>query len=70
MNSRITFHAIREAAWILGVPRGAVSRAIRRGELRPTLCRGGLRVSSTELARLLGTPVRDGGAACEPTTSG
>ncbi|WP_326835085.1 helix-turn-helix domain-containing protein [Amycolatopsis rhabdoformis] len=54
MNSQITFHSVREAAWILGVSRGAVSRAIRTGTLRTTRCRNGLRVSSAELNRLLG----------------
>ncbi|WP_084628569.1 helix-turn-helix domain-containing protein [Amycolatopsis nigrescens] len=70
MNSQITFHTLEEAAWILGVSRPAVSRAIRTGELRPTRCRSGLRVSSPELARWLGPSKQDGGAACTPTTSG
>jgi excisionase family DNA binding protein len=62
MNSHITFHTIREAAWLLGVSRAAVSRAIRTREVRATRCRSGLRVSSTELARLLGSR-QAGGAA-------
>jgi hypothetical protein len=70
MNTKTTFHTLLEAAWILGVSRAAVSRAIRTRELRPTRCRTGLRVSSAELARLLGTSKQDGGAACTPTTSG
>jgi excisionase family DNA binding protein len=70
MNTQTTFHTIHEAAWILGASRSAASRAIRTGELRATRCRSGLRVSSTELARLLGSPKQDGGAACAPTTSG
>ncbi|WP_158890756.1 helix-turn-helix domain-containing protein [Amycolatopsis anabasis] len=70
MNTQTTFHTIQQAAWILGVSRSAVSRAIRTGELRATRCRSGLRVSSIELARLLGTQKQDGGAACTPMTSG
>jgi excisionase family DNA binding protein len=70
MNSQTTFHTIQQAAWILGVSRSAASRAVRTGALRATRCRSGLRVSSAELARLIGTPKQDGGAACTPTTSG
>jgi excisionase family DNA binding protein len=68
MNTQITFHTIQQAAWVLGVSRTAASRAIRTGALRVTRCRTGLRVSSTELARLIGTPEEDGGAACTPKT--
>ena len=63
MNSTLTFHTIREAAWILGAPQAAVSRAIRTGELRTSRRRSGLLVSSTELTRLLGAPTARGGAA-------
>ena len=66
MNTKTTFHTIPESAWILGVSRNTVSRAIRTGVLRATLCRSGLRVSSTELTKAL----QDGGAAWKPTTSG
>ncbi|MEV4143654.1 helix-turn-helix domain-containing protein [Amycolatopsis sp. NPDC049691] len=66
MNAKKTFHTIPESAWILGVSRNTVSRAIRTGMLRATLCRSGLRVSSAELTRAL----QDGGAAWKPTTSG
>ena len=66
MNAKMTFHTIPESAWILGVSRHTVSRAIRTGALRATLCRSGLRVSSAELAKAL----QDGGAAWKPTTSG
>ncbi|MBB4683714.1 helix-turn-helix domain-containing protein [Amycolatopsis jiangsuensis] len=59
MNTKTTFHAISESAWILGVSRNTVSRAIRTGALRATRCRTGLRVSSAELAKAL----QDGGAA-------
>jgi excisionase family DNA binding protein len=62
MNSHISFHTIRDAAWLLGVSRAAVSRAIRTHEVRATRCRTGLRVSSTELARLLSSR-QAGGAA-------
>jgi excisionase family DNA binding protein len=64
MNTKTTFHSITAAAWILGVSRNTVSRAIRTGALRATLCRSGLRVSSAELVKAL----QDGGAAW--TTSG
>ncbi|WP_037305661.1 helix-turn-helix domain-containing protein [Amycolatopsis orientalis] len=70
MNSQMTFHTIQQAAWILGVSRPAVSRAIRTGELRAVRTRSGLRMSSTELARLLGAAKQDGGAACTSMTSG
>ncbi|RSN52628.1 helix-turn-helix domain-containing protein [Amycolatopsis sp. WAC 04182] len=70
MNSQMTFHTIPQAAWILGVPCSAASRAIRTGQLRAIRSRFGLRVSSTELVRLLGTTKQDGGAACTPMTSG
>jgi excisionase family DNA binding protein len=64
MNTKPTFHSITAAAWILGVSRNTVSRAIRTGVLRATLRRSGLRVSSAELAEVL----RNGGVAW--TTSG
>ncbi|MFF4597245.1 helix-turn-helix domain-containing protein [Amycolatopsis sp. NPDC001319] len=59
MNTKTTFHTIPESAWILGVSRNTVRRAIRAGALRATRCRTGLRVSSAELAKAL----QDGGAA-------
>jgi hypothetical protein len=62
VNTKTTFHTIREAAWILGVSPAAASRAIRLGELRVSRQRAGLLVSSTELTRLLGVPMSDGGA--------
>ncbi|QFU89506.1 hypothetical protein YIM_21640 [Amycolatopsis sp. YIM 10] len=55
MRTNTTFHTIRETAWILGVSRSAVSRAIRTGALRATR-RSGLKVSSTEIKRVLNTP--------------
>ncbi|WP_101439751.1 helix-turn-helix domain-containing protein [Amycolatopsis echigonensis] len=53
MNSNITFHTPDEAAWLLGVSRGAVSRAIRSRKLRVVRRREGLRIPSTELTRVL-----------------
>ncbi|MBB1158085.1 helix-turn-helix domain-containing protein [Amycolatopsis dendrobii] len=53
MNSNVTFHTPDEAARLLGVSRGAVSRAIRTHQLRAVRRREGLRIPSTELARVL-----------------
>jgi hypothetical protein len=63
VNKKTTFHTIPETAWILGTSRAAVSRSIRTGEIRASRRRSGLLVSSIELARLLGAPTSNGGAA-------
>lgn len=49
-----TFVSIRQAAWILGVPRSVVSRAIRVGDIRAVRRPSGLAVPLSELVKLLG----------------
>ncbi|WP_020659679.1 hypothetical protein [Amycolatopsis benzoatilytica] len=51
------FYSLADAAWILGVDRDEVSRAIRVGTLRAERRRSRLVISAAELRRVL-----DGGA--------
>lgn len=46
--------SVREAAWILGVERSTVSRAIRVGTLRTVRRRGRLVVPASAVTKLLG----------------
>ncbi len=55
--NRRAHYSIRESAWILGVERSTLSRAIRLGLLRTERRRGHHLVPAHELARLLGEPV-------------
>ena len=59
---RPAYYTVREAAWILGVERSRVSRAIRLGTLPAVPRRGRVLVPSTALAGLLGEPVESGGS--------
>ncbi|MFI5586339.1 helix-turn-helix domain-containing protein [Amycolatopsis sp. NPDC051758] len=63
MTIKTTSYTIPESAWILGVSRATISRAIRTGVLRATRCRSGLRISAAELVKAL----QDGGAAWTTT---
>lgn len=49
-----TFLTIRQVAWILGVPKDSVHRAIRRGTLRATWRRSQLVIPTAAVVRLLG----------------
>jgi excisionase family DNA binding protein len=53
-NSRhSTYYSVDEAAWLLGVPRSIVSRAIRTGAITIVRRRSGLAVPAHVLTRLL-----------------
>ncbi|GAB2996541.1 hypothetical protein GCM10017788_28640 [Amycolatopsis acidiphila] len=54
-----TYYSVRTAAWILGVPPSHISRAIRRGTLRPTWRNGRPLVPESAVTRLLGQPDRE-----------
>lgn len=47
------FYSVREAAWLLGVPRSAVSRGIRTGAIPAVRRRSRLVVPAHVVARLL-----------------
>jgi excisionase family DNA binding protein len=49
-----TYYSVDEAAWLLGVPRSTVSRAIRTGEMPAVRRRNRLVVPAHVVERLLG----------------
>ncbi|HVK20916.1 MAG TPA: excisionase family DNA-binding protein [Actinokineospora sp.] len=51
---KIKYLTIREAAFVLGVPRDHVSRAIRVGVIRAVRRGSGLAVPSSEIVKWLG----------------
>ncbi|ATE55735.1 helix-turn-helix domain-containing protein [Actinosynnema pretiosum] len=53
-SGRCVEYTVRQAAWLLGVPRSTVSGAIRRGRLRVVWRRGRLVVPAPVVVRLLG----------------
>jgi excisionase family DNA binding protein len=60
MNTRVpnsgrrTYYTVDEAAWLLGVPRSAVSRAIRTGAIRAVRRRSRLVLPTGTLQQVLG----------------
>jgi excisionase family DNA binding protein len=54
-EERPTFLTIRQAAWLLGVPRSAIWRAIRLGTLRSARVRSRVVVYTRDVVRLLGS---------------
>ncbi|MCU1687984.1 MAG: hypothetical protein JWQ81_8723 [Amycolatopsis sp.] len=65
-NRRPVYYSLTDAAWILGVTRSQIHRAIRTGVLPVIRRRSRLVVSADALTRLLGTtdgaPRTNGGA--------
>lgn len=51
---RPTFLTIQQAAWLLGVPRSTVWRAIRLGTVRRSQVRSRVVVPTRDIVRLLG----------------
>ena len=57
MNSNLPksqYFTIREAAWILGVPRPTISRLVRVGAIRTERRRGALVIPTRDVTRYLG----------------
>lgn len=54
------YYTVRQAAWLLGIDRARVSRAVRLGTLRTVRRYGRPMVPASALVQLLGERVDDG----------
>lgn len=70
MNSTVpnahVLYSVEVAAWLLGVPRSEVHRAIRTRALRAVWCRRVPLIPAYVLVRLLGEPLPDPSSPPEP----